>query len=127
MYLQGFLLRIFSYFRKVDKETLRREFMHAFGMGTSRGNEVFSEKELALIVKLVTIIRKRRLSAPAIIFLECSQPLNYVGSQMMVFFRPFLTFFFKQEEYDLLQGILEKREGVKRILEELEKVKERDN
>ncbi|MGQ3685595.1 MAG: hypothetical protein ACUBOA_11420 [Candidatus Loosdrechtia sp.] len=101
--------------------------MHAFGMGTSRGNEVFSEKELALIVKLVTIIRKRRLSAPAIIFLECSQPLNYVGSQMMVFFRPFLTFFFKQEEYDLLQGILEKREGVKRILEELEKVKERDN
>jgi hypothetical protein len=121
MYLQGFLSRIFSYFSKANKQALRREFKHAFSIGTSRDSEVLNEKELALILKLVTIVRKRRLSVPAVIFLECSQPLNYVGSQMMVFFRPFLTFFFKQEEYDLLRGILEKREGIKRIIEELEK------
>lgn len=54
-------------------------------------------------------------------FLECAQPLNYIGSQMMVFFRPFLTFFFTPAEYDLFQGILEKREGIKKIIEELEK------
>ena len=41
---------------------------------------------------------------------------------MMVFFRPFLTFFFKPAEYDVFQGILEKREGIKRIIEELEKI-----
>ncbi len=39
----------------------------------------------------------------------------------MVFFRPFLTFFFTPAEYDLLQGILEKRDGIERIIEELEK------
>lgn len=58
---------------------------------------------------------------PATLFLESVQPLNYIGSQMMVFFRPFLTFFFAPAEYDLLQGILEKRGGIQRIIEELEK------
>ncbi|MBM4054435.1 MAG: hypothetical protein FJ264_07160 [Planctomycetes bacterium] len=84
-----------------------------------------SEKEHALIVRLAEIIHKRRLTTPAILFLECLQPLNYVGSQSMVFFRPFLTFFFSAREYDLLQGILEKRTGIKMIIGELEKVSNR--
>ena len=37
------------------------------------------------------------------------------------FFRPFLTFFFTPAEYDIFQGILEKREGIKRVIEEIEK------
>ncbi|MFN3533392.1 MAG: hypothetical protein ACK41Q_12930 [Candidatus Brocadia sp.] len=90
-------------------------------MGTSHKNTALNEQELALILKLVTVIKKRRLTVPATMFLECAQPLNYIGSQMMVFFRPFLTYFFTQAEYDLFQGILEKREGVKKIIEELEK------
>ncbi|MBI2471758.1 MAG: hypothetical protein HYV59_11035 [Planctomycetes bacterium] len=81
-----------------------------------------SEKERAVILKLVTVIQKRKLTLPATMFLECTQPLNYIGSQMMVFFRPFLTFFFTPAEYDIFQGILEKREGIKRIIEEIEKV-----
>ena len=40
----------------------------------------------------------------------------------MAFFRPLLTFFFTPAEYDLFQGILEKREGIQRVIEELEKV-----
>ena len=40
----------------------------------------------------------------------------------MVFFRPFLTFFFTPAEYDVFQGILERREGIKRVIEELEKI-----
>ncbi len=72
-------------------------------------------------MKLIAVIKKRELTIPSIMFLECAQPLNYIGSQMMVFFRPFLTFFFTPAEYDLFQGILEKREGIKKIIEELEK------
>ncbi|HHT9135974.1 MAG TPA: hypothetical protein ACFYEK_01890 [Candidatus Wunengus sp. YC60] len=122
MYLQNFLSKIFSYFPRVDGQSIRQGFKHAFSTGTSKENEPLSEKERAVILKLVAVIRKRKLTLPATMFLECAQPLNYIGSQMMVFFRPFLTFFFTPAEYDIFQGILERREGVKRIIEEIEKV-----
>ena len=121
MYILNFLSKIFSYFPKVDGQSIRQEFKHAFSIGTPCEDKTLSEKELALILKLIAVIKKRKLTVPATLFLECTQPLNYIGSQMMVFFRPFLTFFFTPAEYDLFQGILEKREGIKRIIEELEK------
>lgn len=121
MYLQNILSKVCSYLPKVDRQSIRRAFKHAFSMGTSHENKTLSEKELAVILKLVAIIQKRKLTLPATMFLECAHPLNYVGSQMMVFFRPFLTFFFKTTEYDIFQGILEKREGIQRIIEEIEK------
>ncbi|HHT9113868.1 MAG TPA: hypothetical protein ACFYD0_11155 [Candidatus Wunengus sp. YC65] len=122
MYLQNILSKICSYFPKVDGQSIRQEFKHAFSTGTTKENEPLSEKELAVILKLVAVIQKRKLTLPAAMFLECAQPLNYIGSQMMVFFRPFLTFFFTPADYDIFQGILERREGIKRIIEELEKI-----
>lgn len=121
MYLQSLLSKIFSCFPKVNGQSVRRGFKHAFSLGTSIENTTLNEQELALVLKLIAVIKKRELTIPSIMFLECAQPLNYIGSQMMVFFRPFLTFFFTPAEYDLFQGILEKREGIKKIIEELEK------
>ena len=122
MYLQDILSKICSYLPKIDGQSIRQEFKHAFRVGTSHENKTLSEKELAVILKLAAVIQKRKLTLPATMFLECTQPLNYIGSQMMVFFRPFLTFFFTPAEYDIFQGVLEKREGIKRIIEELEKI-----
>lgn len=121
MYMHKVLSKICSCFSKLDESSVRRGFKHAFSLGTSHKNRDLNEPELALIQKLTMIMKKRRLTVPATLFLEGAQPLNYIGSQMMVFFRPFLTFLFAPAEYDLLQGILEKREGIKRIIEELEK------
>jgi len=122
MYLQNILSKICSYLPKLEGQSIRQEFKHAFRVETSHENKALSEKELAVILKLAAVIQKRKLTLPATMFLECVQPLNYIGSQMMVFFRPFLTFFFTPAEYDIFQGVLEKREGIKRIIEELEKV-----
>ena len=122
MYLQNILSKLCSYFPKVNAQSIRQEFKHAFGTGTSKENEPLSDKERAVILKLVAIVQKRKLTLPATMFLECAQPLNYIGSQMMVFFRPFLTFFFTPAEYDIFQGILERREGIKMIIDELEKI-----
>ncbi|MCF6148942.1 MAG: hypothetical protein E3K37_09805 [Candidatus Kuenenia sp.] len=113
---------MFSFFRDFDKQSFKRELKHAFSVGKSQEDILLNEKEQSLVSRLAAIIHKKRLTTPAIMFLECLQPLNYIGSQAMVFFRPFLTFFFSTREYDLLQGILEKRTGIKRIIEELEKI-----
>ena len=70
----------------MDGQSIRQEFKHAFSVGTSHeNNKTLSEKELAVILKLVAVIQKRKLTLPATMFLECAQPLNYIGSQMMVF------------------------------------------
>ncbi|GJQ49442.1 hypothetical protein KsCSTR_15420 [Candidatus Kuenenia stuttgartiensis] len=108
------------FFKDFDKETFKRGLKHAFSVGTAQEYEVFKEYEHALAARLAAIIHKRRLTIPATMFLECMQPLNYIGSQAMVFLRPFLTFFFSPKEYDILQGILERRKGMKMIIEALE-------
>jgi len=108
-------------FKDFDKETFKRGLKHAFSVGAAQEDEVFKEDEQALAARLAAIIHKRRLTIPATMFLECMQPLNYIGSQAMVFLRPFLTFFFSPKEYDMLQGILERRKGMKMIIEALEK------
>lgn len=107
-------------FKDFDKETFKRGLKHAFSVGAAQEDDVFNEDELALAARLSAIIHKRRLTIPATMFLECMQPLNYIGSQAMVFLRPFLTFFFSPKEYDMLQGILERRKGMKMIIEALE-------
>src|SRR3989304_2641770 len=94
MYLQNILTRICSYLPKIDGQSIRQEFKHAFSVGTSHENKTLSEKELAVVLKLVAVIQKRKLTLSSTMFLECGHLFNYMGSQMMVFFRPFLTFFF---------------------------------
>ncbi len=121
MLLSTLLSKIRARFPGPDGASIRRGLRHAFSTGASQENTTLNEKELALITKLIAVVQRRRLVIPASMFLECMQPLNYIGSQAMAFFRPFLTFFFTPAEYDLFQGILEKRDGIKRIIEEMEK------
>lgn len=121
MQLPTLLSKIRARFPALDGTSIRQGLRHAFSTGTSQENRTLNEKEMALLMKLIAVVQRRKLTVPTSMFLECIQPLNYVGSQAMAFFRPFLTFFFTPAEYDLFQGILEKREGIKRIIEELEK------
>ena len=122
MLLPTLLSKIRARFPELDSASIRQGLRHAFSTGTSQENATLNKKELAFITKLIAVVKKRGLTIPASMFLECMQPLNYIGSQAMAFFRPFLTFFFTPAEYDLFQGILEKRDGIKKIIEELEKV-----
>lgn len=121
MFLQTFLSKIRARFPAPDGASIRQGLRHAFSTGASQESGALTDKEVALVMKLIAVVQRRRLTVPATMFLECIQPLNYIGSQAMVFFRPFITFFFTPAEYDLFQGILEKRGGIKRIIEELEK------
>ncbi|GAX59698.1 ATP-dependent Zn protease [Candidatus Scalindua japonica] len=60
------------------------------------------------------------MSVPAIMFLESVRPLNFIGSQAMIFLKPVLSRFFTREEYHKLAIILEKREVVDLLINEIE-------
>jgi hypothetical protein len=48
-----------------------------------------------------------KMSVPAILFLESVKPLNYIGSQMLVFFEPFVQTLFSWKDYDEFRKMME--------------------
>jgi len=62
-----------------------------------------------------------KMTTPAILFLESVKPMNYIGSQMLVFFEPFVQTLFNVKEYNEFVKIMEERENVERLLQKVEK------
>jgi len=56
----------------------------------------------------------------AVLLLESLRPLNYVGSQAMLFLKPFAATLVREGEYERLAAILERREGLHALVEALE-------
>ena len=95
---------------------------HAFAMEGPHGP--LTDEDHALLRRLADKIVARRMALPATLFLQSVQPLNAIGSQAMVFLRPFLTgLFFKQADYDQVAAILERREGIGALVEAVEAVR----
>jgi hypothetical protein len=92
-----------------------------------------SEADRELLGRVALAVARRRMIAPAIVFLESLRPLSYLGSQAMLFLRPFLkdigSLFLREktpdvlaEQYERVAAILERREGVEALLRALEAV-----
>lgn len=92
---------------------------HAFSVRGS-GRAVSAEDE-ALLDRVAGYVVAHRMAAPAILFLESMRPLNFVGSQVLVFLRPMLASFFTAREYERLAEILEKRTSVDALIARIEK------
>jgi hypothetical protein len=78
-------------------------------------------EEIQLLDKLADGLTKRRLTAPALFFLESMKPFNFVASQAMIFFRPVIdTIFPNPVTYDRVRKILERRGSIELLLRRLE-------
>ena len=79
-----------------------------------------TEDQVELLQRMAAKIVRLRMTTPAIFFLESVRPMNYVGSQVMVFFAPLVRGVFNLPEWDQLQVILEKRSSISRFLDLVE-------
>ena len=90
-----------------------------------------NQEEITEISPLLTRLAKevvdRSLTAPAVMFLESTKPLSFLGSQIMVFFAPFVKAFWDGGSYDRLAGLLEERENVETLLREIERLESEQN
>ena len=94
--------------------------------------EELQSEEIELLRKIAQKVVDMRMTVPAILFLESVKPLNYIGSQVMVFFEPFVGALFnfrtmnmqgmKLNEYDLFRRMMEKRDNVERLLQKIEEL-----
>jgi hypothetical protein len=99
-------------------------FRHPFSTGPKTPGE--EKKELTpeqqeILDKIAKKVVLWKMSVPAILFLESVKPLNYIGSQMMVFFEPFVQTLFSWKDYDEFRKMMEERENTERLLQAIEK------
>ncbi|MGH8016506.1 MAG: hypothetical protein ACREBV_09960 [Candidatus Zixiibacteriota bacterium] len=78
------------------------------------------DEENSVLEKLAIKVVDRGMTVPAILFLESVKPLNYIGSQAMVFFEPLVQSIFNFKDYDTLRVALEKRETLEILLVKIE-------
>lgn len=88
------------------------------------GNELTDEEVEQLIEKAAGEIEKRKLTSPAILFLEMHKPLGYIGSQAAIALSPFIVPFFGFDFVNNYSRLFSKRDNIERLIVRLEKARE---
>jgi len=78
-----------------------------------------------MLDKIAQTIVRRGMSVPAVFFIESLKPLNFIGSQALVFFGPIIESLFpKNGVYDFAE-LMENRDNVDRLLLKIEELESR--
>ncbi len=88
-------------------------------MASEKG-ESLSKEDLKLIDDIARAIVRRKLTVPAIVFLESVKPLTFLGTQVMVFLDPFIGAFFAPEKYRRFYNLMEDRKNVELLISRIE-------
>ena len=65
-----------------------------------------------------------KLTPVAIVILESSKPVSFVGSQMMVFLQPIVTAVFPFHQYDEIAALMEERSNVELLIRKIEELED---
>jgi len=80
-----------------------------------------SEEDRAFLDRVADALVRRRLTSPALFFLESMKPLNLVASSAMIVFRPLVVLALREPgAYDRISRLLEQRGTVELLLRRLE-------
>lgn len=89
--------------------------------------EVTEERKKFLINKIAQKIVDYRLSPVAIVFLESSKPISFLGNQFLIFMQPFYRALFSFREYEEITAMLEDRKNIETLICEIERLEEERN
>lgn len=79
-----------------------------------------ADADARLLDRVARELVSRRLTTPAILFLESVKPMNYVGSQFLHFLDPIVRIFLTVPEYGHFADLLEKRDTLEQLIEHIE-------
>lgn len=69
----------------------------------------------ALLRSLAARVVGYRMEVPALLFLESVRPLNFIGSQVLVFFEPMVQTLFNWSQYDRFTRLMSERQNLDRL------------
>lgn len=87
-------------------------------------SEIPLERRNEMLERIARKVVDLRLTPVAIILLESSKPLSFVGSQLMVFFQPIITAVFPLRSYDEAAALFEDRENVEGLIRQIERLED---
>ena len=79
-----------------------------------------SAEDERILDRLAEFAVSRRMTVPAILFLESVKPLSFLGSQALYFFEPMVRALFTVPEYERFAAIMERRENIEVLLVKIE-------
>ncbi|MBF0314138.1 MAG: hypothetical protein HQK50_07650 [Oligoflexia bacterium] len=82
--------------------------------------EELDPQKLEVLSTMADFIVKREMETVAVLFLESLRPLQYLGSQAMIFFEPFLTIFVDPTKVTLFREAMEDKRYFEYLIERLE-------
>ena len=98
-------------------------FRDMFSLGAKgKEKEEITPQQQEILTKIAQKVVHWKMSVPAVLFLESVKPLNYIGSQMMAFFEPFVQTLFSWKDYDEFRKMMEERETVEKLLRRIEEL-----
>ncbi len=83
---------------------------------------ILTKDDKVFLSKIARKIVELRLVTPSIFFLEMVKPLNFIGSQTMVFFGPIISAFVKTDGYYRAAELFEEHSSVEFLICELERL-----
>ena len=86
--------------------------------------EVTKERRDEIFRRIAEKVVEMKLTPVAIVMLESSKPISFVGSQLMVFFQPIYSAIFPARPYNEITTLLEDRANLELLIKEIEKVEE---
>lgn len=105
-----------------ERKSIADRIRHAFAIEDAASFEP-TEREAAAAEKVCREIVRRRMTVPAVMLLEMSRPLNYLGAQALHFFQPFGTVLIEPGSWETFANFLERRGSVEylaRLIEDVE-------
>jgi hypothetical protein len=85
-------------------------------------NKSLNIDDKVFLTRMAEEVIARRLTTPSIFFLEMMKPLNFVGSQAMIFFGPIISAFVKTDGYYRAAELFEQHSSVEFLICELERL-----
>ncbi len=83
-------------------------------------DDISEEEQKNLLDRFANGIVKRRLTVPAILFLEVCKPLNFLGSQILLAADPFVRGIFSSVDSRKFALIIERDSNVERLIQLIE-------
>ena len=93
---------------------LHQGLKHAFS--TQAPASPLSREDLALMERIADALVKRRLAAPAAMFLDSMGPMSFLGSQALHLLTPVIECAFRAGEIERVARLLERRDTITRLV-----------
>ncbi len=87
-------------------------------------SESITPSQEAILDRIAKEVVDRQMSVPVLIFLETVRPLNWMSSQVLLFFEPITAWFFGLKELIDLRRALDKRESIPMLMDKIQNSQE---